>query len=124
MPNPSQELPASSKTPNDDLKDMDVLCTFKVKIESQNLDHECIKDQWPYSNQDQNAKPQSGTFSILESPNEDFKDIDILYIFKISIDSQNLDYKCMKNQLPFPNQDEDAKPNQKPSASSKCQMRT
>ena len=34
MPNPSQEPPASSKAPNDDLKDMDVLCTFKIKIES------------------------------------------------------------------------------------------
>ena len=45
IPNPSQEPPASSKAPNEDLKDMDVLCTFKIKIESQNLDHGCIKDQ-------------------------------------------------------------------------------
>ena len=45
MPNPSQKHPASSKAPNDDLKDMDVLCTFKNEIESQNLDHGCIKDQ-------------------------------------------------------------------------------
>ena len=45
MPNPSQEPPAFSKTPNEDLKDMDVLCTFKIKKESQNLDHGCIKDQ-------------------------------------------------------------------------------
>ena len=33
MPNPSQEPPASSKAPNEDLKDIDVLCTFKIKIE-------------------------------------------------------------------------------------------
>ena len=39
MPNPNQEPPASYKAPNEDLKDMDVLCTFKIKIESQNLDH-------------------------------------------------------------------------------------
>ena len=45
MPNPSQEPPASSKAPNEDLKDMDVLCTFKIKIESKNLDHGYIKDQ-------------------------------------------------------------------------------
>ena len=45
IPNPSQEPPASSKAPNEDLKDMDVLCTFKIKIESQNLDHGYIKDQ-------------------------------------------------------------------------------
>ena len=31
--NPSQEPPASSKSPNQDLKDMDVLCTFKIQIE-------------------------------------------------------------------------------------------
>ena len=45
MSNPSQEPPASSKAPNQDLMDIDVLCTFKIKIESQNLDHGCIKDQ-------------------------------------------------------------------------------
>ena len=45
MPNPSQEPPESSKAPNEDLKDMDVLCTFKIKLESQNSDHGCIKDQ-------------------------------------------------------------------------------
>ena len=33
MLNPSEEPPVSSKAPNDDLKDMDVLCTFKIKIE-------------------------------------------------------------------------------------------
>ena len=32
MPKPSQEPPASSKTPNQELEDMDVLCTFKIKI--------------------------------------------------------------------------------------------
>ena len=45
MRNPSQEPPASSKAPNKDIKDMDVLCTFKIKIKSQNVDHGCIKDQ-------------------------------------------------------------------------------
>ena len=45
MQNPSQESPAPIKAPNQDLKDMDVLCTFKVKIESQNSKHGCIKDQ-------------------------------------------------------------------------------
>merc|ERR1711954_297898 len=68
MPNPSQEPPASSKAPNEDLKDIDVLCTFKIKIESQNLDHGYIKDQQPYLNQYQDAKPQSVTSSILQSP--------------------------------------------------------
>ena len=30
MPNSSKEPPASSKAPNEDLKDMDVLSTFKI----------------------------------------------------------------------------------------------
>ena len=34
LPNPSQEPSASSKATNEDLKDMDVLCTLKIKIES------------------------------------------------------------------------------------------
>ena len=45
MPNFSQEPPVSSKAPNEDLKDMDVLCTYRIKIESQNSDHGFIKDQ-------------------------------------------------------------------------------
>ena len=43
MPNPNQEPPASSKAPNEGLKDMDVLCALKIKIESQNSDHGCVK---------------------------------------------------------------------------------
>ena len=57
MPTPSQEPPASSKAPNEDLKDMDVFCTLKIKKESQNLNQLCMKDQWPYSNLDQDPKP-------------------------------------------------------------------
>ena len=44
MSNPSQEPPVTSKALNEDLKDMDVLCTLKIKIESLNLNHECTKD--------------------------------------------------------------------------------
>ena len=74
MPNPNQEPPASSKAPNEELKDMDVLCTFKIKIESKISDQGCIKDHWPYSYQDQDAKPQSGTSSILQSTKWDLKE--------------------------------------------------
>ena len=45
IPNPSQEPPASSKAPNQDLKDKDVPYTFKIKMESQNWDPGCMKDQ-------------------------------------------------------------------------------
>ena len=57
IPNPSWEPPASSKAQNQDLKDMYVLYTFKIKIESLNSDAWCNKDQEPYPNQDQDTKP-------------------------------------------------------------------
>ena len=90
MPNPSQEPPASSKAPKQDLMDMDVLCTLKIKIESQNLKNGCAKDQWPYPNPDQDAKLQSGTSSILQRSNQDFKDMDVLCTFNIKIEGPNL----------------------------------
>ena len=68
MQQPSQEPPASSKARDEDLKDMDVLCTFKIKIESQNSEYGCIQDQSPYMNQNQDVKLQSGTSRILQSP--------------------------------------------------------
>ena len=57
MPHPNQEPPASLKAANEDLKDIDILGTLKIKKESQNLDHGYIKYQWPYPNQDEDAKP-------------------------------------------------------------------
>ena len=68
MTNQSQERPASSKAPYEELKDMDVLCTFKIKIDNMNLDHEYIKDHQPCPNQDQDAKPKSGNSSPHKTP--------------------------------------------------------
>ena len=45
MPKPSQEPPASSKAPDEDLKYMDVICTFKIKIENQKFEYGHIKDK-------------------------------------------------------------------------------
>ena len=59
MPNSVQEPPLSSKSPYQDLKDIDVLCILKVKIESKIFDHKCIKDQWSYLNEDQGVKSQT-----------------------------------------------------------------
>ena len=70
MPNPSHEAPASSKAPNQDLKDIYVLCTFKLKIERQNSEQGC--KELPGS-----SKP----------PNEDLKDRDVNCTFKIKIES-------------------------------------
>ena len=93
--------------PQSGLKGHGCFCTFKIKVESQNLDHGCIKDQWPYPNQDQDTKPQAGTF---KAPNKDLNDMDILCTLEIEIESHNLDYRCIKDQWPYPNQDQDTKP--------------
>ena len=74
IPNPGQKSPVSSKAPNEDLNNMDEVCTFKIKKDSQNLDHGCIKDQGPYPNQDQDAKAQSRTSSILQNPKSGLKE--------------------------------------------------
>ena len=68
MPNPNKEPPTSPKAQKDDLKDMDVLCTFKIMVKSQNLDQGCINSQWTYPNRYQDAKPQAETSSICQSP--------------------------------------------------------
>ena len=44
MPNPSQEPPAPTKALKKDSKDIEVLCSFKIKIENQNSDYGSIKD--------------------------------------------------------------------------------
>ena len=51
-----------------DLKDLDVFCFFKNKMESWNFEHGCIKEQWPYWSQYQDVKTQSGTSNILQNP--------------------------------------------------------
>ena len=68
MSNPNQEIQALSKSQNQDLKDMDVLCTFKIKIEGQlselgfsnTIDHIQTMIQMP--------TPQSGTSNVLQRP--------------------------------------------------------
>ena len=45
MTNPSQDSPAFSRALNEDLKDMDVLGAFKIKIEGKTLEHGSTKDQ-------------------------------------------------------------------------------
>ena len=65
MPNPSQELTASSEAPNGESEDMDVVCSVKSRKRdkiwnmglSKTIYHIQIK-----------IKPQSGASSIIKSP--------------------------------------------------------
>ena len=86
MPNQNQEPSASSIAPNDDLKDMDVLCTFKIKIESQNLDNGYIKDQWPYLNKIKLPNSSQEPSASSKAPSLDLKDMYVLCNFKIKKD--------------------------------------
>ena len=45
IPNASQEPPTSSEARNQALKELNVLYTFNITMESQNLEQGCIKDQ-------------------------------------------------------------------------------
>ena len=87
MPNPSQEPLASSTSPKWGLKEMNVLCTLKIKIESNNSecwckntsDHIQIMIKMPNPSQE----PQTSS----KAPNQDLKDMDVLCDFKIKIES-------------------------------------
>ena len=73
--NLSQEPLAPIKAPKQDIKDWDVLGTFKVNRDRQTSKHGCLKDHWPYPSQDQGAKLDSGTFSLLQSCNKESRGI-------------------------------------------------
>ena len=55
IPNLNQE-PAASLKPSD--QDKDALCTFKVNIDSPNLEPGSLKSQVQYLNHDQDAEPK------------------------------------------------------------------
>ena len=78
----------------------------------QNQDRELIfrKLVFPYPNQDQYAKPQSGTCSTLQSSKCVLKSMDVFCTFKIKIESWYSENWCIKVQCPYPNQGQYAKP--------------
>ena len=110
MPNPNQEPPASSWAPIEDLKDMDVLCTFKMKTESQNLEYRWIKTSYHIKIKIKMPSSSHEPPAPIRFSNQDFKNIYALCTFNIKIESINLEHGCIKNQWPYPNQDQDLKP--------------
>ena len=87
MLNSSQEPLAPSNPQNKDLKDRDILCIFKIKVDSQSLDHGWLKNsdyiqikiKMPYPSQEHPASSKV--------TKEDSMDIDVLCPFKIKIES-------------------------------------
>ena len=98
MQKPSQEHPASSRAPNKDVKDMDVLCTFRINIESHNLDPLFTKDNDHIQIKIEMQNPSQEAPESSKAPNEDLMDIDVLCTFRINVGSQVLIHRCMKYQ--------------------------
>ena len=117
MPNTSQEPWASSKDPSQDLEDMDVLCTFKVKIVSQKLEHGYSKDQWPYPKQDERPVFSQEPPVSSKAQIQKLKDMDLLCNYKIKIESQHSKPGISKTSVHIQFKIK-TKPSQEPPASS------
>ena len=98
MPNLSQSSPASSKAQNEDLKDMDVLCTFKIKIGSKKLENGCTKNQYHIQIFIKLPKPSKEPQAPYIVPNEDLKNMDALCTVKFNLDSQYSNHFYINDQ--------------------------
>ena len=98
LPNSSWEPLATSKSPNQDSKDMSVLCTFKMRIESKSLNMGVSKT----SNHIQirimmhNSSQESLAYS--KAPNQNIKDMDVLCNSNTHIESQKSKNCSIKDQ--------------------------
>ena len=72
MSNPSQEPLTPTKALNQDLKDMDILCTIKIKIESQNPEHGASKTSVYIQIKIKMLDPSQVPPATSRVPNQDF----------------------------------------------------
>ena len=107
MPNTSQEPPASSNVIDKDLKDMDVLCSLKIKIESQKLKHDVSKTSEDIQIKIKIPNYCQETPAFSKAQNHALKDMNILFTFKIKRETQKLQNWCIKHQWQYPNQAQD-----------------
>ena len=127
-PNQDQDakpLPTSSKAPNEDLKkDMDVLCTFKIKTLSQirikgvskTSEHIKIKIKMPNLSEE--------TLVSSKASNQDLKDMDVLCTFKSRQGAKLLNPGVSKTSYHIQININIPTPSQKPPASSKAQNKS
>ena len=90
---------------------MDVLCNFKIKIDSTKIlnkaisktsGHIQIKIKMPYLRKE---PPVSS-----KAPNQDLKYMDDLFTPKIKIESKYMNHGCIKEPGLYPNMDQISKP--------------
>ena len=67
---------------------MDVLCTFKIKRKSQNLDHEGIKDPDHIKIKIEMPNPSHEPPASSKAQNVDLKEMDVFSNFKIKIEAK------------------------------------
>ena len=74
---------------------------------------------WPYPNKDQDAKPQSGTSIVLQSPKSGLKGHGCSLHLQNHSEGKKSKDGCIKNHWPYQNQDQDSNPSEETPASSK-----
>ena len=119
IPNSNQEPPLSFKSPNQSSKDMEVLCTFKINLKSQRLDHGSIIVRELNPNNDQDSKLQSWTSSPYQSTKSGFKGLQRF----LHLQNQFIETKCrwkVYQSSKNLNYNSDANPNLKPPPSPKA----
>ena len=82
--------PLQYQAPYQDLKDMIVLCIFKIKMESQSLIYGYMKTSYHIQIKIKIPNPSQEPPVSSKAPIVDLKEIDVLCIFKIKMESQNL----------------------------------
>ena len=97
MPNPCQEPSASSKAPNQDLLELDGLCTFRINLWSKILNMSVSKTSDYIQIKIKIPNPKKETRASSKAPNQVFKDMVVLCIFKIEVESQNLEQGNIKD---------------------------
>ena len=109
--NQNHELSLSSKDPNQDLNDIEVLFPLKLNSKSQNSDVGSLKVQESYPNHDEKFKPQSGTSSFFKAQSRTYRTVIIFASSKWIIKSQNSDQRGLsKLKKLYPFNDQNAKP--------------
>ena len=112
--NQNHELSLSSKDPNQDLIDIEVLFPLKLNSKSQNSDVGSLKVQESYPNHDEKLKPQSGTSSFFKAQSRTYRTVIIFASSKWIIKGKNSDQRGLskfKNyihlmiKMPNPNQE-------------------
>ena len=69
----------------------------KLKYRANGKSQNKFKDQWPCQNKYPYVNSKSGKYRAFSVSHHNYKDKEAICLFKINIDSQNLEYWCIRN---------------------------